>query len=62
MSGWAAMCKSEDVPEPADLESAEPRVYERHYDDPREEAMMGYCYTVSKGPSLESLKQYIRKK
>ncbi|MFZ3193293.1 MAG: hypothetical protein WA154_08815 [Moraxellaceae bacterium] len=56
------MCKSEDVPKPAELESVEARVYERHYDDPREEAMMGYVETVTAGPSLESLKQYIRKK
>lgn len=56
------MCKSDNEPKAPDLESVEPRVYERHYDDPREEAMMGYRYTVNKGPSLESLKQYMRKK
>lgn len=56
------MCKSDDVPKAAELESVEPCVYERHYDEPREDAMMGYRYTVGKGLSLESLKQYIRKK
>lgn len=62
MSGWTAMCKSDDVPKPAELQSVEPRVIECHYDDPREEAMMGYRYEIGTGPSLESLKQYIRKK
>lgn len=56
------MCESDDVPKAAECETVEPRVIERHYDDPREEAMMGYRYEISTGPSLESLKQYIRKR
>lgn len=56
------MCKSDGVPKTAECESVESRVYERHYDDPSEQAMMGYVEAVTAGPSLESLKQYMRKK
>lgn len=60
------MCKSDDVANAtASNDKADPEeqnFIERYYEDPRENAMMGYRHRITAGPSLESLKQYIRKK
>lgn len=37
------------------------KIYERYYEDPRENAMLGYHHRITTGPSLESLKKYLKK-